>query len=551
MNRISNALKMQLSANWLLKALIGTLIVLIFLLDSCASVQSPTGGPRDSIPPKILRESPPNLSKNFKATEIEIEFDEFIKLSNEFTEVSFSPSIDVVPSFMVRKDLLEIKFSEPLEENTTYTINFGKAITDVNESNQLKNYTYVFSTGNQIDSLSISGTVISALTKEKMSEATVFILPVKQDSLFGKKRASIFSTTDSSGNFRLQNLREDTYRIYALKESGGDRIYNSPTEEIGFLKDPISLTKDTSGITLQVFRESAPVFNIVDRKIEPDGRIFLSFNQTLPVSKINIIDPAGLDSRKITHIVPTNDSAFVWLPELTFDSIKVAVTSGNIGDTVLIRRGKKDEYNRAVSVTDNLTGSKLRPSANLILKFSAPVSPYAGNGITLQEDSLQVRNFQIVKDSLDTRRVVIRYPWRMQKEYTLKMSEGAFTDVFGNKSKPFSRKFSQDSNDNYGSISIKVSVPDTTKMYLVQWLGERDEVLRQDAITRNVVLNYTTYPTAKYRIRVIYDENRNGRWDTGNLIQKKQPELTFTLDKVISLRPNWDLEETFTIPPQN
>ena len=205
--------------------------VILLVLTSCASVQSPTGGPRDTIPPKIVRETPENLTKNFKETNIQIEFDEYIKLANEFTEISITPAIDVLPEFKAKKRNLEVKFSKPLEENTTYTINFGKAITDVNESNILTNYTYVLATGDQIDSLSLSGTVTSSLTKEKMKNITVFILPTRRDSLFGKKRASFFTTTDTAGTFSLKNLREDTYRIYALSEQGGgDRIYNGQNE---------------------------------------------------------------------------------------------------------------------------------------------------------------------------------------------------------------------------------------------------------------------------------------------------------------------------------
>jgi len=168
-----------------------TWLVLLFLISACASVQSPTGGPRDTDPPKIVKETPKNLTRNFSATEIQIEFDEFIKLVNEYTEISISPAIDIPPVYKARKQILEIKFDQKLEEKTTYTINFGKAITDVNESNVLKNYTYVFSTGNEIDSLSIGGNVINSITREKLKDVTVFILPVRQDSLFGKKKASI------------------------------------------------------------------------------------------------------------------------------------------------------------------------------------------------------------------------------------------------------------------------------------------------------------------------------------------------------------------------
>ncbi|OYZ32254.1 MAG: hypothetical protein B7X86_05330 [Sphingobacteriales bacterium 17-39-43] len=512
-------------------------------------MQSPTGGPKDSIPPGIVNEVPKNFTKNFTAKKIEIEFNEFVKLSNEYTEISISPAMDIPPVFKVKKENLEIEFKQELEANTTYSINFGKAIADVNESNILKNYSYVFSTGNEIDSLSISGKVINSLTKEKQKDVTVFILPVSQDSLFGKKKASVFNITDTAGTFKLSNLREDTYKLYALLEQGGDRIYNGQNEEIGFLQNPIKLTKDTSGIVLQVFKEYPNVLIVKDRSIEGDGRISLTFNRPIINPTINIIEPASIDQNKTVEFSLTRDSATIWIPELNFDSIDVVVNSaGKALDTVTLRRNKRDTYIKSLVASDNLSGSKIRPGSELILKLSSPIQSYQESQITLLEDSIPAKGYQIVKDPKSLRTYSLKYPWKLKKQYILKLAENAFTDVLGTKSKVYSKKFELDIDDNYGSISINVSVPDTTKTYLVQWLNERKEILKQNSIKKNTLLNYIRYPTAKYLIRVIYDDNDNGEWDTGNVKEGRQPEKTWNFDKTISLRPNWDLEENVVIP---
>ena len=523
--------------------------VVLLVLSSCASIQSPTGGPRDTIPPKILSETPDNLSRNFKSTEIQIEFDEFIKLANEFTEISISPAIDALPEYKAKKRNLEIKFSEPLEENTTYTINFGKAITDVNESNILTNYTYVFATGNQIDSLSLSGTVISSLTKEKLKDITVFILPTRQDSLFGKKRASFFTTTDTAGAFSLKNLREDTYRIYALNEQGGgDRIYNGQNEEIGFLKDSILLNKNTDNIRLEVFKAVPKNFSVADRKLESDGRILLTFNKSLLKPSIRIVDPVELNSLKTVEISKTRDTALIWLPELTFDSLKVSVEDGDTPlDTIILRRTKKDVYNRTVLVTDNIPGTKLKPKSDLLIRMTSPISSAQESQITLLEDSVEVK-YQLNKQPGSNRIYSLNYQWKLTKEYTLRLNENAFTDTYGNKSKLYIKRFTLDTQDNYGNISIKVGVPDTLQSYIIQWMSDKETIYRQDVIRKNTTLNYLTYPTAKYRVRAIYDENKNGIWDTGNVFTRQQPEKTWTFEKIISLRPNWDLEESMVIP---
>lgn len=522
---------------------------IILMLSYCASVQSPTGGPRDTIPPKIINEDPKNLTRNFSSEKIEIEFDEFIKLTNEFSEISISPALEILPEFKAKKKILEIKFSEPLEEKTTYTINFGKAITDVNESNILKNYTYVFATGEQIDSLSLSGTVTSSLTKEKLKDITVFILPTKQDSLFGKKRASFFTTTDSAGAFSLKNLREDTYRIYALSEQGGgDRIYNGQNEEIGFLKDSLLLNKNTENIQLKIFKAVPANFSVAERKIESDGRILLTFNKPILQPTVKIIEPNELDAVKSAEISNSRDTALIWLPELAFDSIKVVVQdAGRPLDTITIRRSKKDTYNRAVLVSDNIPGTKIRPKSDFFLKLTAPVATAQPSQIKLLEDSVEVK-FQLQKQAGTNRVYSLKYPWKLNKEYNLRVNENAFTDTYGNKSKLYIKKFTLDTEDNYGNISIKVTVPDTSQNYIVQWMSDKETIYRQDVINKNTTLNYLTYPTAKYRVRIIFDKNKNGIWDTGNVFTRQQPEETWTFDQIISLRPNWDLEETIIIP---
>lgn len=530
---------------------IAVLVVISNLfISSCASVQSPTGGPKDTIQPVIVKEMPKNLSRNFNVQKIEIEFNEFIKLSNEFTEISVSPSMDIPPVYKAKKEKLSINFEEALLQNTTYTINFGKAILDVNEGNVLKNYSYVFSTGNEIDSLSISGRVINSLTKQKIKDVTVFILPSSQDSLFGKKKPNFFTTTDTAGNFKLSNLREDNYKIYALNEQGGgDRIYNGKLEEIAFLKNPIKLNKDTNNIILSLFKETPAKFDVIDRKIENDGRISLIFNKAITDPSVDILEPIALNSLKTVEFSNNRDSARIWLPELTFDSIKVAVYSAKIAlDTVILRRNKKDTYTEILGIADNINNGKLKPGAELNIRFSTPIKSVNEKLISVLEDSILVKNYSILENKNLQKTYTLKYPWKLNKQYVLKVDNNAFEDISGNKSKLYNRKFELDIEDNYGSISMKITVPDTSKSYVVQWLTEDYKLLKEDNLNKNQTLNYTRYPTGKYKIRVIYDLNKNKEWDTGNVKLGIQPENIWIFDKIITIRPNWDLEENILIP---
>src|SRR5476651_1911011 len=204
-------------------------LVLIFF--GCANRQLPQGGPRDHDPPKLLKATPPNMTRNFKGKVIQLDFDEFFKLNNIYQEISISPTPAKLPDYKKRKKSIIITLKDSLEKNTTYVINFGKSIADVNEGNILKNFTYVFATGSHIDSLSISGSVINTITQEREKDATVMLFSLKQDSvLFGKKKPTIYTSTDTAGNFTLNNLHVDDYRIYALKETSPNKIYDNDNE---------------------------------------------------------------------------------------------------------------------------------------------------------------------------------------------------------------------------------------------------------------------------------------------------------------------------------
>ncbi|HCN84378.1 MAG TPA: hypothetical protein DIT07_12270, partial [Sphingobacteriaceae bacterium] len=355
----------------------------------CASVQPPTGGPKDKQPPKIIKETPKNFTLNFSGKEIDIQFDEFIKLTNEFKEISISPSVNKQPVFKYKKNILNIKFQDSLEKNTTYTINFGKAIVDYNEGNILKNYSYVFSTGNKIDSLTITGNVVQALTKKPEIEIPVFIIPIKQDSIFTKKPANIFTLTDSLGNFALRNLKPDTYRIYALKETGGgDRVYNSINEDIAFQIDSIVLTKNISGIKLETFKANPPIFNTLDRRIASDGRMFFTFNQPNSSPSLKILSPGGLDSQKLVEFNSRGDTASLWVPDMAFDSISVTVQNNLIDqDTVVLRRTKRDTYSKVLIVHDNVQNFTITPKTGLLLTLSAPATSFDLEKVTILDDT--------------------------------------------------------------------------------------------------------------------------------------------------------------------
>jgi uncharacterized protein (DUF2141 family) len=517
------------------------------LISACASIQQPQGGPRDTEPPKILNEVPKNLTKNFSGKKIDITFDEYFKLSNELQEISISPTQEIPPTFRIKQKTLEINFKDSLEKNTTYTINFGKAIQDVNESIVLKNYSYVFSTGNKIDSLQIKGKVINSFDNKVVIDATVFIIPVSRDSIFGKKRASIYTLTDSSGNFSLKNIKENTYRIYALREeNGGDKIYNQPSEQIAFIEDPIKLKKDTSGIILKIFKEIPNKFRVLDQKIQSDGKITIVFNKGIKKPSIRFLNENPVNP--FIEFSPKADSLSIWLREIKFDSLKLEIRDANKPiDTLKIRRSKTDTYLRTLSYTDNLSGNKIRPNTKFTIRFNQPIKGIDKSKIVLLEDTTEVNGFSINKMD-NGRDFQIIYPYRIKKLYTLQLNAKAVEDIYGTNNKLLKTKFQLDEVENYGNLSLKILRTDTTKNYIVQLIDDKGVVYKNDVINTNKTLTYSYLNNTKYRVKVIEDLNKNGEYDTGNLARKEQAEKSWFFEKDIIIRPNWDQEYQVLVP---
>ena len=528
-----------------------TLFSLIALIFGCANRQLPQGGPRDHDPPKLLKATPLNMTRYFNAKEIDLEFDEFFKLANSYSEITMSPATAKAPEYTVKKKTLVVKLRDTLEKNTTYVINFGKAIADVNEGNILKNFTYVFSTGPHIDSLSISGSVINTQTQQKEKDVTVMLFTLKQDSLlFGKKKPTIYTSTDTAGNFSLNNLHADDYRIYALKEASPNKIYDNDNELIAFNKKVIHLTTDTGNIQLKLFKQTPEKFRLVDRRFDPDGKMFFTFNRPLDNPSLIIHYPTDFDAQKIVDISKTKDTAILYMRNMAFDSLSLSVReNGKPLDTIFMRKGKKESFQRSLTFLYNISNDgKLKPGTDLIVKANLPVDSFDPSLISLKEDSTDVTNFTVEKDTANPRLFKINYRWKQVDNYALTFEENAFTDIYGDKNKRSVKKFTVDKPENYSLLTLAVTVPDTGKSYVVELLNEQRVLLRADVITKNTSLVYKNYLTGKYRVSVIYDTNHNGRWDSGNVKRKAQPENIWVDDDVITLRPNWEQVTNIAIP---
>jgi len=528
-------------------------LMLVLVALGCAVQQKPQGGPRDRNPPKLLKATPPNLTHNFAAKEIRLEFDEYFKLNSPFQEITVFPAPDKIPDYKTRTKTLVITLKDTLLKNTTYVINFGKAIGDVNENNILKNFTYVFSTGNHIDSLTMSGSVTNNDTQLKEKEVTVMLFTLKQDSLlFGKKKPSIYTTTDSAGNFRLSNLKEGVYKIYALKEQTPNKIYDNDNELIAFSTKPIKFTHDTSTINLRLFKQEPAKIRFVEKKFTLDGAMSFFFNKRIEKPSVKILYPKGLDEQKLVDFNKTGDSITVYSKNMDFDSVRFAFYSNNKPlDTTYLRKQRKESFTRTFGFRYGLSVvNELKPGTDLHLYTNLPVESFDPSLVTLKEDSTIV-NYTMTKDTgAASKNFTMKYRWKPKSVYQLTIEDGAFTTIYGDKNKRQYKKFNIGKPENFSNLTLSVSVPDTGKMYVVQLLNEQGIVLRSDVITKKTKLVYTNYYVGKFTIRVVYDDNRNGKWDSGSIKESRQPENIWVNTKIITLRPNWDSEETVDIPKE-
>jgi len=531
-----------------------TLIYLALLIYGCANRQPPQGGPKDHDPPKLLKATPPNMTRNFKAKVIKLDFDEFFKLTNSYSEITMSPTPTKIPEYKRVGKSLIVTLKDTLEKNTTYVINFGKAIVDANEGNVLKNFTYVFSTGIHIDSLSISGQVLNTSTGEKEKEASVLLFTLKQDSLlFGKKRPTIFTNTDTLGNFSLNNLHPGDYRIYALKElTNPNKIYDNDKELIAFNKSVLHLTTDISDVQLKLFKATPEKFRLVEQRFDGDGKLFFSFNKPLDNPSIKIVYPPDYDKYKIVDFSKTKDTATVFMRNMDFDSIRVAFfDNGKPLDTTYRRKGRKESFLRVLTFQYNINQDlKLRPATDLKINANFPIDNFDPALISLKEDSADVTNFTVQRDTSDLRNFTLSYRWRQIVNYTVTIHEDAFTDIYGDKNKGTFRRFTIDKPENYSLLTLKMTVPDTGKSYVVELLDQNKQVLRRDVIHKNTNLVYKNSLTGKYSVRVAYDDNNNGKWDSGNVKLKLQPENIWVDPEIITLRPNWEQETPISIPKE-
>jgi len=535
-----------------MKKLASVLILMAIALCfvQCAKRGTPTGGPEDLSPPEFIRASPENFSVNFDQKEIRIYFDEYIKLENAQKQIIISPPMDPKPEITPLgspSKYIKIIIRDTLQENTTYAFNFGQSIVDNNEGNPLPFFKYVFSTGSYIDSLSVKGIVQDALLKEAEPFISVMLYELNEnysDSLvFNEPPRYITNTLDSLKTFELSNLKEGTYQLVAVKDLNNNYKYDPGREKIAFLDQPITIPADTT-YNLTLFKE---IQNFKPERPKQTGlqKLLIGYRGGVNLDSISIkpISGAPINFEYQLTKVDAKDSLNVWFkPKLDSDSLKFTLRTPKSLDTLLTRITAMPKD--SISITTEPSGT-IDFGKNFIIRSTTPITTYNDKMISvLDQDSLAVSFTSELKTKENSLHVM--FDRNENQTYYINVLPGAVTDFYNSTNDTIVKTFKTMSLSDYGNVTLNLQ---NVRSYpiLVQLTDEKGVMLAEKFSDAESTLRFDYLPPAKYLIRVIYDENGNRKWDTGNYLKKIKPEEIIYFPEAIDVRANWDINQSFML----
>lgn len=450
----------------------------------CANIVPPTGGPRDSLPPTLLRVTPNDSTRNFTGKKIVFEFDEFIAQPDNLQEnLLVSPVPKLPPSVVSKLRTLTVTIRDTLEENTTYAINFGKAIKDINEGNILNDFTYVFSTGSGIDSLTVSGKVIIAETGKTDSTLIAVLHRNTDDSAVIKERPRYVAKTDRDGNFTFRHLPPGTFALYAFKDEGGQRKYQSKKQLFAFA-DSLVNTQSDKTFTLYAYQE----------KEEEEEK-----KPTTP------------------SVRPTPN------------------------------RGGAATQDKRLRLETNLANHQLDLLGNLEINFkAAPLKYFDSTKIQFVNEKYEpLTGYQFINDS--NKKITLHYKWEPNTAYNLIVDKEFAEDTLGNKLlRTDTLEFRTKKESDYGLVRLRFLNLDLSQNPVLQFV-QGDQVKFSHVFTdRN--FNARLFTPGEYDLRIVYDTNKNGVWDPGQFFGKRiQPEKVIPVSRKVNIKANWDNEIDITL----
>ena len=548
-----------------------------FFMHSCANTtQAPTGGKKDTIPPALYwtQPVPGAVNVDTNKTKIVFGFDEYVTIKNQ-QNIFLSPPQKKAPKAKVKGKNVVVTFEEPLAKGITYTLNFTDAIADNNEGNMFPGFTYVFSTGDNIDSMLVTGTVQDCNTLTPVKGATVMLYKDHSDSAFFKSRPFAACKTDDWGYFCIPYIPDTLYRLYALKDDNNDNIYQSEDGElVGFIDSlirPVMRVSDTlaemqkydmkdtlecrarkSEYEIRLFKEESTKQKLMNKGRSADRHAYVTF-----MSKNAWIDSLWIKGYKQEQLISQfnlrQDSLEIWINDRrrTPDTLQLYINYRKTNDSTGVFEPSLEHYPLFIEgALPKKTGRAARQNLKhedtiCVYKLTAEPETVEQNGFSIEFaypiiyenfDSLKFRyinpkqkelkgSFTVEKDSLNLRRYTIRPKEKLLPgyEYFLKVPHRAFRDINGFYSDSTEVKVSLPSDDKLSTIILDMK--GVEGKLIVDLLNEkRDKVLRNYIIEKDTQLVFPYLKEGKYSVRVTFDYNKNSMVDTGNILEHHQPE---------------------------
>lgn len=610
----------MLRANEILPIFIGLLCAaalawLCLLPVGCARIGHPEGGPRDSLPPVLVRTQPLNGELFFGKKRVLVTFNEYVQLKEADKHFLMSPPPEKRPTLNVRGKSIRVDFNSPLHDSTTYLLDFGSSIADNNEGNPYQQYQLMFATGDHLDTLTIGGITLDAFTDKASSDpVTVLLYENNDDSVVLKQRPNAVIRPNAKGYFMAGGLKSKPYKLVALTDANKNYKYDIGQEAIAFLDlqamplppseqqlDTAELHKHDVKLMLRLFTEEFKTQYLTSCERPQQRALKLTFNAPFPT-----IDSITIDSQPVPMLVPEysarHDTITFWFADtatrvpdtmnLRFVYLKTD-TLGQLSPFAEKRRliftekpkkddGKKDEkkeksggfgglLNRITGDEEVVDTTPKKP-AHWTLKptfGTATVSPigcatlsFAALPIALNTELIQVEEMRInprskdtsyvnveytlVRDSLNLRYYRMEAAWKEATVYRYMMLPTAFWDVYAQTNDTMKGTFTSLDPDKLAKLTLQVT--NATSPYVVQLTDAKGAtVVRQFAASSDQQVDFIYMPASTYGIRIIKDENGNGKWDTGSYWKRLQPEYATFLhpapDKEnVELKVGWDVE---------
>jgi uncharacterized protein (DUF2141 family) len=522
---------------------------MVLALWQCAKRGSPSGGPKDTTPPKLVRAEPENYTINFQAKKIRLYFDELIKLEDVQNQLVVSPPFKnpaTITPMGAPSKYIEVEIKDTLRENTTYTINFGQSIVDNNEKNPNSFLTYVFSTGDYLDSLTLTGAVSDAVNLK--ADEFISVMLYEMDStytdstVFKQPPLYITNTGDSLPFFELKNLKGGKYALFGLKDVNKNNMFDQSQDKIGFINDTITIPTDSIYV-LNLFREQLNYKPSVP-SLAAKNKIIFGYQGDYRDMKIETLTLLP-DSVSTTLLKERDkDTLNYWLTPTELDSIIFTVRNDKVKaiDTFTVKM--RDLPMDSLKLSTSVSG-KFNFEDTFSILANTPIVALDTSQVALNVSDSIPMSYSYVLDTLKNK-IDFDFEAEPNQKYSFSLMPGAITDFFGMQNDTLAYNLSTGSFADYGNLRMILG-GDVTYPIVVQLTNEKGVVQREIIASEEQTFEFNHLNPGNYVARVIFDSNGNGKWDTGNYLKKQQPEKISYYPGTIEIRANWEKEETFIL----